>query len=137
MFLTLNIVSLKKNLYYKNIKYVVLTGEKGNFSVYVQHAHLITFIKPGIINVVQSSNFSEKLYTSKGIVEVQPRLVNLISDYFFNITHLDKKKLLKKKKIIENKYNKINIERNLNIFRKYKDILKKIKILEKIKKNKN
>jgi len=130
----LNIVSVHRNVFFNNIKYVRFQGEQGNFSVYPKHSYLFTLIKyRSLLTVIQNNKFHEYFYVLGGITEIQPNYVNVISNYFINIKNLNIKSLISKKNIIEDKFKENKIKKESNIYIEYQKILDKIKFLKSIK----
>ncbi|NIG99373.1 MAG: ATP synthase F1 subunit epsilon [Buchnera aphidicola (Periphyllus acericola)] len=133
----LNIVSLKKKIFSKKVKSVKFPGIYGDLSIFLNHAPLLTFIKSGSIDIKLRNGNLEYIYISKGILEVQPKITNVLANYAINSKNLNNTDLINKKNKIKLCYktNK-DFDYNYQIKKKYNNILKKIFFLKNIRKKK-
>ncbi|NIH41040.1 MAG: ATP synthase F1 subunit epsilon [Buchnera aphidicola (Periphyllus aceris)] len=135
MYFFLNIVSLKKKIFSKKVKSVKFPGIYGDLSVFLNHSPLLTFIRSGSIDIKLKNGNIEYIYVSKGILEVQPKITNVLANYAINSKNLNNIDLINKKNKIESCYKKIkDFDCSYQIKKKYNNILKKIFFLKNIKK---
>jgi len=122
VYLYLNLVSLKKIIFYGKVKFIKIPGVLGQLQIFPKHTPLLTKINFGIISVLKYNNIFKYIYVSKGIVEIQPLLVTILA-----------KSTLEKS--IENRENlqdkKLSIIKKINSAESY---LKKIFYIHKLKK---
>ncbi|CAL4317555.1 ATP synthase epsilon chain [Buchnera aphidicola (Periphyllus testudinaceus)] len=131
----LNIVSFKRSIFSKNVKSAKIKGIKGNFSIYPNHSPLLTFIRSGLISILNNKGNKEYIYVSKGIFEMKSKISNILVKYAFFLKDLNKNKLINKKNKIEENYKNIkDIKLDIKINKKYQNILKKIEFVKKINK---
>ena len=92
----LEIISPNQTLFNSEVKQVVIPGFEGIMTILKDHISLITFLRPGFIQVV-NDNKTEKFYVEDGTVE------------FFN----NKLLILSSSAIQIEKLNKVNVEKIL------------------------
>jgi F-type H+-transporting ATPase subunit epsilon len=92
----LEIITPDQTLFNSEVKQVVIPGFEGMMTILKDHISLITFLRPGFIQVV-NDNKTEKFYVEDGTVE------------FFN----NKLLILSSSAIQIEKLNKVNVEKIL------------------------
>ncbi|XBC44385.1 MAG: ATP synthase F1 subunit epsilon [Buchnera aphidicola (Schlechtendalia peitan)] len=115
----LNLASHCGYIYIGPINKIQVSGEKGELSIYPGHLQLLSFLQSGIINFFDKNNKKHFIYISGGIIEVQPKIVNIITDIAVKISKFDKTSIV----IIENSIRHV-INNSL--------IVNKKKLLEKL-----
>ncbi len=96
-----DIVSAEAELFHGDATMVITTGEMGELGITPQHAPLVTRMKPGHLEVVQSDGQRQQFYVSGGILEVQPQVVTILADTATRASDLDEVAAQKAKKEAE------------------------------------
>ena len=88
----IEIVNPEKSFLVKDDVYeVVVPAFEGEMGILKDHISIISFLKPGIINVLSKSG-NEKYYVEDGIVEFKNNNLSILTSSIFNLTDLDKSK---------------------------------------------
>lgn len=131
----LDVVSIKERIFSGFVKYVQITGSEGELTIYPNHTPLLTSIKPGIVHIYvnKRENF---IYVSGGILEIQPNIINVLSDIAIRAKDLDEKLALDSKKEAEKNFNNLYLQKN--IYKKSElalnEAIAQLRIIEFIKK---
>ena len=97
-----DVVSAEEQIFSGIVEFGVFPGEAGELGVYPRHTPLLTRIKPGTIRLkVPSQADYELVYVSGGMLEVQPRVVTVLSDTAERAEDLDEAAVLKAKEAAE------------------------------------
>ncbi len=80
MTLHVDIVSAEKELYSGPAEMVTAPGELGELGILPRHSQLLTRLKPGQVRIKLQGGEEQLFYVSGGLLEVQPRLVTILSD---------------------------------------------------------
>ncbi|XBC43336.1 MAG: ATP synthase F1 subunit epsilon [Buchnera aphidicola (Meitanaphis flavogallis)] len=99
----LNITSPEEFIYFSSIKKIQVLGSTGNLGIYPGHLQLLSFIKSGILYVLDQNNKMNYIYLSGGIIEIQPETINILTDIIYKILKLDRKSIIKIEYIIKQK----------------------------------
>ena len=96
-FLQTQIISPDNEIYNGDTEMVVLPGEEGDFAAMYEHAPLITFLRPGKVEVI-SKDEKDKIgfFVSGGFVKIQNNNCTVMVDYIKNTTDIDVKENEKK-----------------------------------------
>ena len=87
------IVNPEKSFLVKDDVYeVVVPAFEGEMGILKDHISIISFLKPGIINVLSKSG-NEKYYVEDGIVEFKNNSLSVLTSSIFNIKDIDKDKI--------------------------------------------
>ena len=126
----LEIISPEKSFLMKNdTEEVVIPAIEGYMGILKHHIPLISFLKPGIIDV-KSKNETLNFYVDDGIVEFKDDTLSILTSHILDLKEIDKNKIDKILKDAEEGLKKENI----NDQEKY--ILdQKIEVLNSIKSN--
>ena len=112
--LSLQLISPEKDYFVGPIKMVVLPGEDGDFSVLLDHAPIITFLRPGKIFIVEEKGKEYSYFVGSGFVKVDNNNCQVLVDYIKEKADLDlvnsKKKLSEVLNQIENESNQATID---------------------------
>lgn len=106
----LNITSPEEFIYFSSIKKIQVLGSTGNLGVYPGHLQLLSFIKSGILYVLDQNNKMHYIYLSGGIIEIQPEAINILTGVIYKILKLDQKSIIKIEYIIKKKIKNSFIE---------------------------
>jgi F-type H+-transporting ATPase subunit epsilon len=102
MTLHVDIVSAEKLLYSGTAEVVIAPGMGGELGIYPRHTPLLTTLKPGSVRIKVPDQIEEELvYVSRGILEVQPNVVTILSDSAVRGADLDEAKALEAKRTAE------------------------------------
>ena len=123
----LDIISPEKTLFSDDVLMVTIPAVEGDMGISKNHINLITFLKPGIINIQLKDKSSEELYVEEGTVEFSNNILTVLSSTVFKINELSKELV---QEMIEKADKEIN--RN-NLTDKHQFILShKISVLKNI-----
>ena len=125
-FLKTQIISPDNQVYDGNTEMVVLPGDEGDFAAMYEHAPIITFLRPGKVEVF-SKEEKEKItfFVGGGFVKIQNNNCLVMVDYIKKTTDIDVKENEKKISELSLKLEKAEDE----IIRdKAMDVLKFLKI---------
>ena len=86
----LDIISPEKTLFSDDVLMVTIPAVEGDMGILKNHINLITFLKPGIINVQLKDKSSEELYVEEGTVEFSNNILTVLSSTVFKINELSK-----------------------------------------------
>ena len=86
------VVSAEESIFSGPAKFVALPGESGELGILPGHIPLITRIKPGAVRIEKADGDEEFVFVAGGILEVQPRLVTVLSDTAIRGHDLDEAK---------------------------------------------
>ena len=86
----LDIISPEKTLFSDDVLMVTIPAVEGDMGILKNHINLITFLKPGIINIQLKDKSSEELYVEEGTVEFSNNILTVLSSAVFKINELSK-----------------------------------------------
>lgn len=86
------VVSAEESIFSGQAKFVALPGEAGELGILPGHVPLITRIKPGAVRIEKADGEEEFVFVAGGILEVQPRVVTVLSDTAIRGRDLDEAK---------------------------------------------
>ena len=112
----------------KNVQEVILPSYEGEMGILKDHIPIISFLRPGIVKILKSSENANSFFLQDGIIEFYNNNLTILSSKVINIKNLNKEKIdqlitetekiLKDEKLNDdNKYlanHKINALRSLN-----------------------
>jgi F-type H+-transporting ATPase subunit epsilon len=87
------LVSPEKILVSEEAKMVVVPGEHGDFGVLVNHAPLLSGIRPGVVRVTSAAGEERKIFVAGGFADVTPNLLSLLAEEAIDVAQIDKAKL--------------------------------------------
>ena len=91
--LRVSIVSAEREIYSGEARSVIAPAEMGEVGIFPQHTPLITRLKPGEVQVdAVEENQTLSFFVSGGILEVQPKVVTLLTDTAMRGADLDEAK---------------------------------------------
>ena len=103
------IVNPEKSFLVKDDVYeVVVPAFEGEMGILKDHISIISFLKPGIINVLSKSG-NEKYYVEDGIVEFKNNNLSILTSTIFDLANMDKSKKEDLLKLAEEESNKPDI----------------------------
>jgi F-type H+-transporting ATPase subunit epsilon len=83
------LVSPEKLLLSEAVDMVVVPGTEGNFGVLAGHSLLISTVRPGVIDVYEGSEISERIFVSGGFTEVTAERCTVLADEALPLSSLD------------------------------------------------
>ena len=125
----IEIVSPEKVIFSdKNVQEVILPSYEGEMGILKDHISIVSFLRPGIVKILKSSEDVNSFFLQDGIIEFYNNNLTILSSKIINIKNLNKEKIdqlitetekiLKDEKLNDdNKYlanHKINALRSLN-----------------------
>lgn len=84
------LVSPEKLLLSEAVDMVVVPGTEGNFGVLPGHALFISTVRPGVIDVYEDKNISERIFVSGGFAEVTPERCTVLADEAVPLSSLER-----------------------------------------------
>ncbi|XBC39250.1 MAG: ATP synthase F1 subunit epsilon [Buchnera aphidicola (Nurudea shiraii)] len=135
MNLLLNIVEPEKLIYSEKIKKIQILGEKGELGIYPGHLQLLSFIRSGVVYFLNQDKKKCYIYLSGGLIEVQPRTINILADFSFKFSKLDMISIKKLEKTIRKKIKKSCIQNQEKILKNLSYELQKIHLHNTLKNN--
>ena len=126
----IEIVSPEKVIFSdKNVQEVILPSYEGEIGILKDHISIVSFLRPGIVKILKSSENVNSFFLQDGIIEFYNNNLTILSSKIINIKNLNKEKIdqlitetekiLKDEKLNDdNKYlanHKINALRSLNL----------------------
>jgi F-type H+-transporting ATPase subunit epsilon len=95
------VVSAEESIFSGQAKFVALPGEAGELGILPGHIPLITRIKPGAVRIEKADGGEEFVFVAGGILEVQPKLITVLSDTAIRGKDLDEAKASDARKAAE------------------------------------
>ena len=91
----------------EDVTEVVVPAFEGNMGILKDHISIISFLKPGLVRVIDMSSVEETYYVEDGIIEFKNNCLSILTSNIFDIKKIDKNKvrdiLAKAEKDVENK----------------------------------
>jgi F-type H+-transporting ATPase subunit epsilon len=72
---------------------VVVPGTEGEFTVFKDHAPVISGLRPGVVVIEQTGSAIQKLYVRGGFAEVSPSGLTILADQTLPLEEVDAAKL--------------------------------------------
>jgi len=87
----LEIVNPEKSFLSKDgVSEVVLPAFEGDMGILKDHISIISFLKPGLVKVTESSSSQETYYVEDGIIEFKNNCLSILTSNIFDIKKIDK-----------------------------------------------
>ena len=87
------IVNPDKSFYSnERVREAVVPAFEGEMGILKDHISIISFLKPGIITILNSS-LEEKFYVDDGILEFKDNVLSILTSSIFNIKNIEKDKI--------------------------------------------
>jgi len=91
----------------EDVTEVVVPAFEGDMGILKDHISIISFLKPGLVRVIDMSSSEETYYVEDGIIEFKNNCLSILTSNIFDIKKIDKNKvrdiLAKAEKDVENK----------------------------------
>ena len=72
---------------------VVVPAFEGDMGILKDHISIISFLKPGLLKVIDSSAVEETYYVEDGIIEFKNNCLSILTSNIFDIKKIDKNKV--------------------------------------------
>jgi len=95
--LHLDIVSAEREIFSGEAEMVFAPAIMGEIGIVPGHSPLVTQLAPGEVRVKHADGREEGFYVSGGLIEVQPKIVTVLSDTAVRAEDLDEAAVLKAK----------------------------------------
>ena len=90
----LEIVNPEKSFLVKeNVKEVVVPAFEGEMGILKDHISIISFLKPGVLKVLEGSSDEKKYYVEDGIIEFKNNCLSVLTSNIFDISEANKKSI--------------------------------------------
>ena len=91
----------------EEVREVVVPAFEGDMGILKDHISIISFLKPGLVRVIDMNSAEETYYVEDGIIEFKNNCLSILTSNIFDIKKIDKNKvrdiLAKAEKDVENK----------------------------------
>ena len=91
----------------EDVTEVVVPAFEGDMGILKDHISIISFLKPGLVRVIDMNSSEETYYVEDGIIEFKNNCLSILTSNIFDIKKIDKNKvrniLAKAEKDVENK----------------------------------
>ena len=91
----------------EDVTEVVVPAFEGDMGILKDHISIISFLKPGLVRVIDMKSVEETYYVEDGIIEFKNNCLSILTSNIFDIKKIDKNKvrdiLAKAEKDAENK----------------------------------
>ena len=77
----------------ENVQEVVLPSYEGEMGILKDHIPIISFLRPGVIKILKSSENLESFFVEDGIIEFNNNNLTILSSKIVNIKNLNKEKI--------------------------------------------
>ena len=87
----LEIINPEKSFLSKDgVSEVVLPAFEGDMGILKDHISIISFLKPGLVKVLESGSNQETYYIEDGIIEFKNNCLSILTSNIFDIKKIDK-----------------------------------------------
>ena len=87
----IEIVNPEKSFLSKeNVSEVVVPAFEGDMGILKDHISIISFLKPGLVKIIESGNNEENYYVEDGIIEFKNNCLSILTSNIFDIKKIDK-----------------------------------------------
>ncbi|QCI23063.1 ATP synthase F1 subunit epsilon [Buchnera aphidicola] len=129
----LNVVSPENIVYFGLVNKIKVSGDEGELGIYPGHLQLLSFLKPGTLYFLDNNDKQHYIYLSGGIIEINPKKINILTDVAFRFSKLDKKSIIQSEQIIRQKIQNSFIINKKKILKELSHNLEKIYINKTIR----
>ena len=72
---------------------VVVPSYEGDMGILKDHISIISFLKPGLLKVIDTTSSQETFYVEDGIIEFKNNCLSILTSSIFNIKEMDKNRI--------------------------------------------
>ena len=77
----------------EDVTEVVVPAFEGDMGILKDHISIISFLKPGLVKVIDSAAVEESYYVEDGIIEFKNNCLSILTSNIFDIKKIDKNKV--------------------------------------------
>ena len=77
----------------EDVTEVVVPAFEGDMGILKDHISIISFLKPGLLKVIDSKAVEETYYVEDGIIEFKNNCLSILTSNIFDIKKIDKNKV--------------------------------------------
>ena len=74
----------------EDVTEVVVPAFEGNMGILKDHISIISFLKPGLLKVIDTASSQETFYVEDGIIEFKNNCLSILTSNIFDIKKIDK-----------------------------------------------
>ena len=90
----LEIVNPEKSFLSKDgVSEVVVPAFEGDMGILKDHISIISFLRPGLLRIIDSKSSEEAYYVEDGIIEFKNNCLSVLTSNIFDIKKIDKNKV--------------------------------------------
>ena len=90
----LEIVNPEKSFLSKDgVSEVVVPAFEGDMGILKNHISIISFLRPGLLRIIDSKSSEETFYVEDGIIEFKNNCLSVLTSNIFDIKKIDKNKV--------------------------------------------
>ncbi len=90
----LEIVNPEKSFLSKDgVSEVVVPAFEGDMGILKDHVSIISFLRPGLLRIIDSKSSEETFYVEDGIIEFKNNCLSVLTSNIFDIKKIDKNKV--------------------------------------------
>ena len=124
--LEVELVSPEKKVFSRDADMVIISGTEGDFGVFPGHAPIISTIRPGSLEIQESSD-TERMFVAGGIVEVLDDKVSILATEVINKDDIDvsncETKISDYTAKMQTAENEVEKENNQKLINKYQSMI--------------
>lgn len=84
------LVSPEKLLISKAVDMVVVPGEEGDFGVLPRHSPMLSTVRPGVIEVYEGGEVTDRIFVAGGFAEVTPARCTVLAERAMPVADIDR-----------------------------------------------
>ena len=77
----------------EDVTEVVIPAFEGDMGILKDHISIISFLKPGLVRVIDATSAEETYYVEDGIIEFKNNCLSILTSNIFDIKKIDKNKV--------------------------------------------
>ena len=77
----------------EDVAEVVVPAFEGDMGILKDHISIISFLKPGLVKVIDTASGDETYYVEDGIIEFKNNCLSILTSNIFDIKKIDKNKV--------------------------------------------
>ena len=77
----------------EDVAEVVVPAFEGDMGILKDHISIISFLKPGLVRVIDTNSAEENYYVDDGIIEFKNNCLSILTSNIFDIKKIDKNKV--------------------------------------------
>ena len=77
----------------EEVREVVVPAFEGDMGILKDHISIISFLKPGLVRVIDATSAEETYYVEDGIIEFKNNCLSILTSNIFDIKKIDKNKV--------------------------------------------